>query len=110
MENRFLALVLSLFLLFPTIGLALSLDQAKQQGLVGETTSGYLEAVSSNPSKEVVSLVAEINRRRKAEYQQIATKNGTDLSAVEKLAAKKAFDKTAPGNYIKRPNGQWVKK
>ncbi|MCF6435867.1 MULTISPECIES: YdbL family protein [Pseudoalteromonas] len=86
---------------------ALSLDSAKNQGLVGETASGYLAAVSSNA--QVQALIDDVNAKRKAKYQQLAKKNGISLSQVEALAGKKAIEKTAKGHYVK-VNGSWVKK
>lgn len=66
---------------------ALDLGQAKAQKLVKETSSGYLKAVK--PSTDVNTLIKKINAGRKAEYQKIAKKQGTSLSAVEQLAGKK---------------------
>ncbi|BCO10724.1 hypothetical protein GF1_31000 [Desulfolithobacter dissulfuricans] len=102
-----LLLVVSIMLLAGP-GLAIDLQSAKDQGLVGETPSGYLEAVGT-PTAEVASLVTTINEKRRARYLEIAKKNGTDLAVVEKLAGKKAIEKTRPGNYIK-VNGKWVRK
>lgn len=79
-----LLLVLTLFALPAS---ALDLGQAKSQGLVKETVSGYLAPVK--PSAEVNALVKKINTGRKAEYQKIAKKRGTSLSAVEQLAGKR---------------------
>ena len=66
---------------------ALNLDQAKAQGLVSESPSGYLVVVK--PSAEINALVKNINAGRNAEYQKIAKKRGTSLSAVEQLAGKR---------------------
>ena len=73
--------------LFAIPASALDLSQAKAQGLVKETASGYL--VAAKPSAEVNNLVNTINSGRKAEYQRIANKNGTPLSTVEQLAGKR---------------------
>ncbi|CAH9059264.1 hypothetical protein PSECIP111951_03900 [Pseudoalteromonas holothuriae] len=86
---------------------ALTLDSAKNQGLVGETASGYLAAVSSNSQTQ--QLISEVNTKRKAKYQQLAKKNGISLSQVEALAGKKAIEKTSKGHYV-QINGRWVKK
>ena len=103
--------LLSLFSIFIFTRLqpafALELQDAKAQGLVGETPSGYLEAVKSTP--EADQLVKEINAKRKIHYQEIAKKNNTPLSTVEKMAGKKALEKTPAGQYIKA-GGQWKKK
>lgn len=89
---------------------ALTLDEAKKQGLVGEKPNGYLGAVSDNPSPAVQALIADINRKRKQRYEEIAKRNNTTLQAVELLAGKTAIKKTEPGYYIQLPTGQWTKK
>ena len=66
---------------------ALDLDQARSQGMVKETSSGYLKV--AKPSAEVNALVKKVNAGRKAEYQKIAKKNGTSIQAVEQLAGKR---------------------
>lgn len=86
---------------------ALDLQTAKQQGLVGETISGYIKPVKSTP--KVKQLVIDINNKRKEQYKNIAVKRGVPLSTVEQMAGKKAIEKTPPGQYIKA-NGKWIKK
>lgn len=86
------------------------LDEAKSQGLVGEQANGYLGAVTANTPTEVKALIADINQKRKSEYQAIAQRNKTDLQAVEALAAKTAIERTSPGQYVRLPSGEWVKK
>jgi uncharacterized protein YdbL (DUF1318 family) len=86
---------------------ALDLQSAKAQGLVGETSSGYLEPV--NGSSEAAALAKTINVQRQAEYARIAAANGLALKDVELLAAQKAIAKTPPGQYVK-VDGRWQKK
>ena len=101
-------LVLLPFLAFLSLpASALNLGQAKSQGLVGETTSGYLEAVK--PSPAVNNLIKDINGKRRAAYQNIAKKNNQPLSTVEKLAGEKAINATPAGQYVKI-GGSWKKK
>lgn len=97
-----------LILLIPSISFALSLDEAKSKGLVGEKRNGYLGVVKDSP--EVKALVSDINAKRKAQYGEIAKKNGTALNAVENLAGEKAVEKTSSGNYIQDSSGSWKKK
>ncbi len=99
----FLGLIL---LCQPAYGL--ELHDAKAQGLVGETTTGYLAAVKS-PDKTVAKLIKSINSKRKQHYQGIATKNNTSLLAVEQLAGKTALSKTPAGQFINSGTG-WKKK
>jgi uncharacterized protein YdbL (DUF1318 family) len=87
--------------------LALDLQTAKAQGLVGETASGYLAPVKAAPDAQ--KLVKDINKKRKQHYQKIAEKNKTPLNTVEQMAGKKAIKKTPSGQYIK-VDGSWRKK
>ena len=89
---------------------AIDISQAKQQGLVGERTDGYLGAVQSSPGAEVEGLIESINRLRKAEYERIAKQNGQSVQVVESLAAQKALQQTRPGHYVMNASGEWVKK
>ena len=98
-------LVVSLLVTLPAF--ALDLDAAKSSGLIGETNLGYIAAVK--PSADVDALVTSINSQRKAHYQEIATKNGITLEAVEVRAGQMTIQKTAPGEYINTGNG-WEKK
>ncbi|MGO2010929.1 MAG: YdbL family protein [Pseudoalteromonas sp.] len=86
---------------------AISLDNAKDQGLVGEDSSGYLGLVVQNA--EAKAVVDEINEKRKAQYLKLAKKNDLSLAQVEALAAAKTIKKTQSGHFIE-VNGEWVKK
>jgi len=102
------ALFLSMVLL-PFSAFALNLQEAKSQLLVGESVTGYLGVVKSGAG--VAALVSDVNAKRKTSYQKIAKRNGTSLSAVERLAAKKAIEKTARGQMIQTsPGGAWIRK
>ena len=104
-----LKLILILMLLSPTSALAADLQQAKNDGLVGEQLNGYLGLISANAPAEVRALAADVNAKRKARYQSIATQNSTPLETVELLAGRKAIEKTRAGNYIQSATG-WKKK
>ncbi|KPH61353.1 hypothetical protein AMS58_07235 [Pseudoalteromonas porphyrae] len=86
---------------------AISLDDAKSQGLVGEDSSGYLGLVVQNA--EAKTVVDEINAKRKAQYLKLAKKNNLSLAQVEALAAAKTIEKTRAGHFVE-VNGEWVKK
>ena len=87
-----------------------TLEEAKTQGVVGEQPNGYLGVVQSGASAEVQALVNDVNQKRRHMYEDIAHRNSTKLDAVEMLAGKTAIDNTKPGNFVRRPSGQWVKK
>ena len=83
------------------------LDSVKQQGLVGEIPTGYLEVVrAEGQAKEVVEA---INSARRDEYKRIAEKHNIPVTQVETVAGKKAIEKTPSGQYVQM-GGKWVKK
>lgn len=88
---------------------ALDLDSAKQQGLVGEQTDGYVAAVAEDAPADVTALVADVNAKRRVAYQEIAQKNGTKVEDVAMLAAQKLLTRAPSGAWI-REKGQWYQK
>jgi hypothetical protein len=87
---------------------AISLDQAKQRGLVGEMPDGYLGVVVAN--NNVNTLVATVNKKRKDIYINLARKNKITLQQISQLAGDKSIAKTKAGHFIKNASGNWVKK
>jgi uncharacterized protein len=87
---------------------ALSLDEAKTRGLVGEKPNGYLGVVTPD-SPQAQSLTNEVNQKRRQAYQEIAARNKTALEAVETLAGQKAIQNTKPGHFVEGPGG-WTRK
>lgn len=98
-----------LLLLLGVSAFAADLDQAKSRGLVGERADGYLGLVDESAPADVRSMVADVNAKRRSEYQRIAANNDLELAQVEALAGKKAIEKTRPGDWILL-NGRWQKK
>ena len=89
---------------------ALSLDEAKAGGLVGETPSGYLASVSPSANPETAKLVATINQKRKAAYAQAAQKAGVQIEVIEARVGQKLFEKADKGNYLQHTDGHWYQK
>lgn len=108
-RSLFLALfVLAAMPAAPVHAQSLTLQQAQQQGLVGEQQDGYLGIVTQAPG--VQTLVDDINLKRRQIYRDIARKNNINLQAVEALAGKKAIEKAGSGEIVQGNEGQWVKK
>ena len=99
------SLLLSLLMAAPVF--ALELGDAKSRGLVGERTNGYVAVVEGSADAE--ALVADINKQRKARYQQIADKNGISLTAVQARAGQKAIGRTPAGQFVDTGSG-WQRK
>jgi uncharacterized protein YdbL (DUF1318 family) len=89
--------------------LALGVDEAKARGLVGEQADGYLGVVDGS-SSEARALADRINAKRREEYSAIASKRGTAVDAVAKLAGQKLVQRAPAGQYVRGSDGRWVKK
>ncbi len=87
---------------------AVTLQQAKSSGWVGEQTNGYLGVVVDTPATQ--QLVLSVNAKRKQYYQAIANRNHITLDTVAKLAAQKAMEAAEPGHIIQTPQGEWLTK
>lgn len=88
--------------------LTLTLNEARQQGRVGETLNGYLEPLRQD--KETLELVKQINAARSDSYQQLADDNNLPVDQVAKMAGQKLVARAQPGEYVKGLNGKWLKK
>ncbi len=100
------ALILSLLVSQPLW--AMTLNEARQQGAVGETLSGYIAPIKQD--KETLALVKSINQARAEHYQQLADSNNISVDEVAKLAGQKLVTRAQPGEYVRGINGQWMKK
>lgn len=89
---------------------AATLDQAKAQGWIGEKPDGYLGLVRGDAPQDVQALVADVNGKRRANYQRIASRQGVPPSEVEKVGGQTAIEKTAPGHYVMDGSGRWRQK
>lgn len=98
---------LMLSLLTPSVW-ALTLEEARTQGRVGETLNGYLVALKNDA--ETQKLVLEINLARRASYQQLADSNHLPVDEVAKMAGQKLVERARPGEYIQGINGKWMRK
>jgi len=107
--KKFSQLLVIVSFVFSGFIMAASLSPAKSAGLIGEQSNGYLGLVKS-ASSEIKMLVKEVNNKRKARYKKIAVSKKISLGDVEKIAGRKAIEKTKSGNYIKRAGQGWSKK
>lgn len=107
MKRLYCLVVLSCLLLSPAV-MALTLDQARAQGRVGETFDGYIAAVRQDA--ETQALVKQINEGRTHQYQLLAQQNNMTTRDVAEIAGKKLVERAKPGEYVRGINGQWLKK
>ena len=86
----------------------LTLNDARAQGRVGETLSGYLAPIQQDA--ETLALVSRINAARTESYQKLADSNNLPVDEVAKMAGQKLVARAQPGEYVKGINGKWLKK
>lgn len=91
-----LAVILVALSLFSGNGWALTLNEARSQGRVGETLNGYLVALQTDA--ETQALVSEINKARSASYQQLAESNNIPPDEVAKMAGQKLVARLNQGS------------
>ena len=94
--------------LMSSSAMALTLNEARSQGRVGETLNGYLVALETDA--ETQALVRDINEARNRSYQQLAKQNNVSTDEIAKLAGQKLVARAKPGEYVQGINGKWLRK
>ena len=101
----------ALFLVFALqTAWAIDLHTAKDQGLVGEANTGFLAPVKQPASAEVRALIADVNAKRRAQFERTARNTGATVEQVRVRFYELAVQKTRPGHYYQDRNGAWKRK
>lgn len=108
--GKLLSIFSLILIMLTTPAWALSLDEAKSNGLVGETPSGYLASVTSAPDSDTRQLIKDINTKRKAAYVQSASKAGVTLDIIEIRIGQRLYQAAPKGTFLQNQNGQWIQK
>ncbi|MRS88776.1 DUF1318 domain-containing protein [Enterobacteriaceae bacterium RIT714] len=87
---------------------AITLNEARAQGRVGETLNGYIAPLRQDA--ETLALVSQINAARSESYQKLADSNNLPVDEVAKMAGQKLVARAQAGEYVKGINGKWLKK
>jgi uncharacterized protein len=95
-------------LAFPRLAIALTLDEARRQGLVGERPDGYIGAVRD--ASGVQALVSSVNTQRREQYERTARETGRSRSEVEAVAGRSLIERAQPGWYVMGSDGSWRQK
>jgi uncharacterized protein YdbL (DUF1318 family) len=80
----------------------------KDQGIVGENNTGFLEFVGNR--KEKADVVAAENQDRKLVYEAIAKQQGTTAEVVGKHRAIQIAGKAQTSEWLQDANGKWYQK
>ncbi|WP_048697256.1 YdbL family protein [Erwinia piriflorinigrans] len=107
MKQLYRRLLLCCLLLSPA-AMALTLDEARQQGRVGETLSGFIAPIQQD--SVTLELVRQINAGRTEQYQLLAQQNNLSAREVANIAGQKLVERAKPGEFVRGINGQWMKK
>jgi uncharacterized protein YdbL (DUF1318 family) len=105
-----LALVLGVALAATAPAVDMSLERAKDEGLVGERADGYVGIVVPQTNSLVQAMVGQVNQKRRAAYAEIAKKNGTSVESVALLAGEKLIERAAKGEWVTDAQGNWRQK
>jgi len=97
-------------MLLGNVAFALSLQDAKSSGLVGERNDGYIGYVVTPPRDDVKAVVKNVNNKRKAKFTESAKSNKLKTEQVANRFYQRAIKATAAGNYYQDAGGAWVKK
>lgn len=106
--ERTLLIIVWIIGLMSSSAMALTLNEARSQGRVGETLNGYLVALETDA--ETQALVRDINEARNRSYQQLAKQNNVSTDEIAKLAGQKLVARAKPGEYVQGINGIWLRK
>ena len=101
---------LCLILLGTNAAFALTLQEAKARGLVGERSDGYVGYVVTPPGVEVKVVVKDVNNKRRAKFANTAKRNNLKNEQVAHRFYQRAVKATASGHYYQNTGGAWVKK
>lgn len=89
---------------------ALSLQDAKSKGLVGERTDGYVGYVAKPPTEEIKSMVKMVNNMRREKFRETAKNNDISIENVGILFYQRAVEETKSNQYYQDSKGDWTKK
>jgi uncharacterized protein YdbL (DUF1318 family) len=82
-------------------------QSARESGLVGEKSDGYLGFVIA-PSPSTKALVDDINIKRRAAYSKEALANGATIEEMAlRTGCRLIAERTVAGEKYQTPSGQW---
>jgi uncharacterized protein YdbL (DUF1318 family) len=88
------------------------LQKLRDQGKIGETYRGYVEAVTrpAVKDKEIQTLIKAENADRRSLYDIIAQDVGTTPEAVGRINAQRILEEAGPEMFYKTSEGAWTQK
>ena len=84
------------------------IGQAKAEGLVGETASGYLAVRVDTVPETLRRDVSAVNLKRKATYADFARQKGVTEQVAAALFAEQLIADAKLGEWVRDGNGNWI--
>lgn len=84
------------------------IDQLKASGAIGENNRGFVEVRGGGG--DAAAVVSAENQDRQTVYAAIGKQQGVSPDEVGRVRAKKIAAASAPGVWIQKDDGTWVKK
>ena len=86
-----------------------SLVQAKDQGVVGEGTDGFVY-VRESGSEKIAKMVADENEDRKILFKAMSSKTGGSVEEVANKFSKALVQKSKKGHWFRKSSGEWMQR
>ena len=86
-----------------------ALVQAKDQGVVGEGTDGFVY-VRESGSEKIAKMVADENEDRKILFKAMSSKTGGSVEEVANKFSKALVLKSKKGHWCRRSSGEWMQR
>jgi len=86
-----------------------SLVEAKDQGLVGEGTDGFVY-VRNSESEKVKKMVSDENEDRKLLFKSMSLKTGGTVDDVAKKFSMAIVKKSKKGHWFRKSSGEWMQR
>ena len=95
----------------PAMAQGSAIDEAKGAGVIGERIDGYLGFVNDGPADASLRrAVQEINNKRRAVYDELASDTDTTTEQVARVTGEKQIERAAPGHFFMDDDGVWRQK
>lgn len=108
--SSILAALAVLAFVMPSSATALSLDELRAQGTVGERYDGYAVVRTAPPPAGAAAFVEQVNAQRQKIYEQRAAQQGVPAGQVGRVYAKQLYQELPAGTWFLDEAGRWVQK
>jgi uncharacterized protein len=105
MKRHLFTVLLAFGLMASFPAFALTLQEARAAGILGEKADGYVKVLKK--SAEAEALARDINEKRRQEYMRISRENEQPVEIVSRLAAEQIIKGLKPGEYFQDAAGEW---